>query len=389
MAASLVLLCLSQESVDGPLFLNLHEAELVASRRMQKAHFEYYGGCSDDCVSAQSNERDWAKIRLLPRILKDVSFVTTSTILFGMNLSMPLLIAPMAMHGLADRRHGELATLRAAASAGVPFSLSTMSTRSIEDVSAEASQLANANVLFQLYVIKDRGLVKQWVESAERGGFKALLVTVDAPILGKREKDVRNRFSLPPDLELSNLRGLNRSTGLGGMEGSRHDDGSTLMRLFATEIDSSLTWSFIPWLKKITRLPIVLKGILSPLDAKLAMKHQISGIVISNHGGRQLDGVPSAIEMLPEIVKAVEAVRGSRMTLLVDGGVRRGTDVLKALALGADGVLLGRPVLWGLAADGERGVSRVLGIIREEFSNAMALAGVNRVEDITSELIRQ
>ena len=206
-------------------------------------------------------------------------------------------------------------------------------------------------------------------------GFKALLVTVDAPRLGKREKDARNHFSLPPDLELSNLRGLNQTTSEG--MGGRHDDGSSLMRLFASEIDASLTWDFVPWLKTITRLPIVLKGILSPLDARLALKHSVAGIVVSNHGGRQLDGVPSAIEMLPEIIKEVRS-RGSKMKVLVDGGVRRGTDVLKALAIGADVALLGRPVLYGLAVDGERGVKRVLGIIRDEFELAMALVGVNR-----------
>jgi 4-hydroxymandelate oxidase len=278
----------------------------------------------------------------------------------------------MAFHRLAHPE-GELATARAAAALGLPLILSTFSTASLEAVRSAST----GPLWFQLYVHKDRELTRTLVQRADAAGYEALVLTVDVPVLGRRERDLRNAFQLPPELRLANL----AADGQASLPPVQDD--SALAAYFAGLHDASLTWRDIEWLRSISRLPLLLKGVVRADDARRAVDHGVSGIVVSNHGGRQLDTAVAAIAALPRIADAV----GDRAAVLVDGGIRRGTDVLKALALGAHAVLLGRPVLWGLALDGEAGARRVLELLRDEFRLAMQLAGAPTLATITSDLL--
>jgi 4-hydroxymandelate oxidase len=285
---------------------------------------------------------------------------------------MPILVAPTAFHKLAHE-DGELASVRAAGDAGTTFILSTLSNTAIESVIAAAS----SPVWFQLYVYKDRGATEALVRRVEAAGARALVLTVDAPYLGRRERDVKNRFALPADLGIENL----HAAGYARLPAASGDSG--LAAYVADLLDPSLTWSAIEWLRSLTQLPILVKGIVRADDAARAVEHGAAGVVVSNHGGRQLDASPATISVLPRVVDAV-AGRGE---VYVDGGIRRGADVIKALALGARAVLVGRPVLWGLAAGGREGVATALGILRRELDLAMALCGCPDVASITRDLI--
>ncbi|KAI8471424.1 MAG: FMN-dependent dehydrogenase [Monoraphidium minutum] len=377
--------------------VSLEDVEVLAKQRMPKMAFDYFASGAETCQTTRDNRASFGRYRLLPRIMRDVSAVDTRCQLLGLPMSMPVLVAPMAVHGLAHPGK-ELATCRAAMEEGVPMCVSTMANSSISEVASVGHPFA----LFQLYVIKDRAIVEGWVREAEARGYKALVVTVDAPRLGRREADERNRFALPENLEMANLRPLAEkrarerrqaaaADGGGGGGGDvlnarSSQYGSGLFELFAKEVDDSLTWDVLPWLARITALPIFVKGVLAPEDALLALDHGASGIVVSNHGGRQLDYAPAALDMLPRVVAAVRA-RGSGAPVLVDGGIRRGTDVLKALALGADAVLLGRPVLYGLALGGQPGAARVLSTLRRELELAMALCGAAGLADVGPHLL--
>lgn len=361
-------------------FLNLEEVEQLAKSKLPKMAYDYFAAGAETEQTVGDNRSAFGQYRILPRILVDVSQVSTSCSMFGYNLAMPLLVAPMAMHGLAHSDK-ELGTARAAAAVNVPMCVSTMANMSLQEVAAQARHPC---MLFQLYVIRDRQIVEGWVRQAEAAGYKALVITVDAPRLGRREADERNRFRLPDHLHMANLQVLAEkraasqpgSTQLLDARESSHSSG--LFELFAKEVDDTLTWEAIPWLRSITKLPIYIKGVLSPADALLALEHGVDGIVVSNHGGRQLDYSPAALDMLPGVVAAV----GGRVPVLMDGGIRRGTDVLKALALGASAVLLGRPVIYGLAVGGQQGVQQVLQTVQRELELAMALAGCRSVSDI-------
>jgi len=305
-------------------------------------------------------------------VLVDVSARTTRTRVLGHDVAMPVLVAPTAFHKLAHPE-GERATVRAAGAAGTVMILSSLSTTAVEDVVASAT----GPVWFQLYVYRDRKATEALVARAEAAGCGAIVVTVDAPLLGTRERDVRNRFALPPGLALENL------TAAGYHALPQLESGSGLAAYVATMLDPSLSWKEVAWLRSITRLPIALKGIVRPDDARRAVDAGIDAIVVSNHGGRQLDSSPATIDALPRVALAVNG----RCEVLVDGGVRRGTDVVKALALGARAVLVGRPVLWGLAIDGARGVEQVLAMLQQEIDLAMALCGCPSVAEITRDLI--
>jgi 4-hydroxymandelate oxidase len=288
---------------------------------------------------------------------------------------MPILVAPTAFHCLATPE-GERATARAAGAAGTVMILSTLSTTAIEDVVAAAS----GPVWFQLYVYRDRRATEGLVRRAEAAGCRALVLTVDAPLLGRRERDVRNRFRLPPGLAVANL----LPEGYGEVPAAVADSG--LAAYVSSFLDPALTWRDVAWLQSITELPVLVKGIVRPDDALRAAEAGAAGIVVSNHGGRQLDTSPATLDVLPEIADAL-AAQGHRIEVLMDGGIRRGTDVVKALALGAKAVLVGRPILWGLAADGEAGAARVLRLLRDELDLAMALAGAPTIADITRDLV--
>ena len=352
--------------------VSLLDFEQEARTRLTPDAWDYYASGADAEITLRRNVEAFARLTLHYRVLVDVSRRDASTTLLGERIASPLVIAPTAFHKLAHA-DGEIATARAAAEAGTIMILSTLSNTRVEDVVAATT----APVWFQLYVYRDRGATAALVRRVEAAGCRALVLTVDAPILGRRERDVKNRFALPPGLRVENM----LATGHASVDASGDDSG--LSAYFARLIDPSLDWKALAWLRSITRLPVIVKGIVRVDDARRAVDAGVQGIVVSNHGGRQLDTAPATIDALDPIADAV----GDRTTLLLDGGVRRGTDVLKALALGARAVLLGRPVLWGLAVDGERGVAEALRLLRDDLDRAMALCGCATLADVTRDLV--
>lgn len=338
--------------------LNLFEYEALAQERMDPASWDFYAGGSDDEVTLRANQTDFARIRLRPRMLVDVTQYDISTSVLGQPVQMPILVAPTALHCLAHPE-GECATARGVGAAGTVMIVSTDATRSLEEVAGAAS----GPLWFQLYIYPSLKVGGELVRRAEAAGYQAIVFTVDLPVLGKRERSIRHGVPMPPPpLVEANLVGV-----------AADEQGPV-----------SLTWETIDWLRSITSLPILLKGIVTAEDAQIALGHGISGIVVSNHGGRQLDGSVTGIEALSEIVEAV----AGRCEVYLDGGIRRGTDILKALALGARAVLIGRPVLWGLAVNGAPGVEHVLEILRTELERAMQLAGCPTLSSINRALVK-
>lgn len=355
--------------------INLFEYESLAPQNLSQMALDYYASGAWDEITLRDNRTAYERYKLRPRMLVDVSQRNLTTKILGQHISMPVLIAPMAFQCLAHPE-GELATAKVAADLGTTMVLSTLSTKKLEDV-ALASNMPKS-LWFQLYVHRDRALTQALVERAEVAGYQALCLTVDAPILGRRERDRRNEFTLPSGMELANL------TAMANLEIPQTQDESGLFAYFANQLDPALTWKDIEWLQSLTSLPVVVKGILRGDDAIRAVEHGAKAIIVSNHGGRQLDGAIATIDALSEIVAAV----GSQVDILMDGGVRRGIDILKALALGAKAVLIGRPILWALAVDGEAGVRDLLGLLRNELEVAMALSGCAKIEDIDVSLVR-
>jgi 4-hydroxymandelate oxidase len=318
------------------------------------------------------NREAYEQIALHYRVLVDVSRRDASTTVLGQPISMPVLVAPTAFHRLAHE-DAELASVRGAGDAGTVFILSTLSNTRVEEVVAAAS----GPVWFQLYVYRDRAVTEALVRRVEAAGVKAIVLTVDAPLLGRRERDVQNRFVLPTGLTLANVSA--------GLEKLPAVADSGLAAYFASLLDPSLAWKDLAWLRGVTKLPIVLKGVVRPDDARRALDAGVTAIVVSNHGGRQLDTSPATIEVLASIA---DALRGEGdVELYVDGGVRRGTDVIKALALGARAVLVGRPVLWGLAAAGREGVAAALEVLRRELDLGLALCGCPTLSAVTRDLV--
>lgn len=357
--------------------LNLFEYEQLASEHLSQMALDYYASGAWDEVTLRDNRVAFERFKLCPRVLVDVSDRNLATKVLGQPLHMPLLIAPMAFQCLAHPQ-GEIATAKAAASTGVGMVLSTLSTKSIEEV-ATVSHDTNlySPQWFQLYIHKDKGLTRALVERAYAAGYKALCITVDAPVLGRRERDKRNEFALPLGMQVANL------TNISELNIPHKEGESGLFTYFAEQLNPAVTWNDLEWLKSLCPLPLVLKGILRADDAARAVECGAKGIVVSNHGGRQLDGAIASLDALAEVVKAVDG----RAEVLLDGGIRRGTDILKALALGAKAVLVGRPVLWGLAVAGEAGVAHVIEILRDELDVAIALSGCASVEKIDSSLL--
>ncbi|XP_025057971.1 hydroxyacid oxidase 1 isoform X2 [Alligator sinensis] len=316
------------------------------------------------------------RLRLYPRMLRDVSVMDLSTCVLGQNVSMPICVGATAMQCMAHL-DGETATARACRSMGTGMMLSSWATSSIEEV-AEAAP--DGLRWLQLYIYKDREVTKALVQRAEKAGYKGIFVTVDTPLLGKRFDDVRNRFQLPPYLRMKNF----ETNDLAFSSEKGYGENSGLAVYVAQAIDPSIQWKDVKWLRGLTSLPIVAKGILRADDAKEAVKHGVNGILVSNHGARQLDGVPATIDVLPEIVEAVVG----KVEVFLDGGVRKGTDILKALALGAKAVFIGRPIIWGLVYQGEEGAKEVLQMLKEELHLAMALSGCRSVKEIDRTLVR-
>jgi len=352
--------------------VNLFEYERLAESRMTRMAFDYYASGAMDEITVRANRRAFDEIFLRYHVLAGVGTRDTATSVLGQPVSMPVLVAPSAFHCLAHPL-GERATAMAAAAAGIVYVMSTLSTTRMEEV----APLGNGPRWFQLYVYKDRGVTLSLVERAEAAGFTALELTVDVPVLGQREADVRNRFHLPDGLTAANL--IDPESGrVPDVPGQ-----SGLAAYVARLQDDNLTWSDLEWLRSHTRLPVLVKGIIRGDDAQRALDCGVAGIIVSNHGGRQLDTARPTIHALPEVVDAV----AGRAEVLMDGGIRRGTDILKALALGARAVQVGRPVLWGLAVDGEAGVRHVLELLRTEFDLALAMCGCHGVAEITRDLI--
>ena len=353
-------------------WVNLLELEALAEQHLPRMAFDYYAGGAEDEVTLRANRAAFERIALRPRMLVDVSVIDTSATVLGQRVAAPILVAPTAMHRLGHPE-GELATARGAGAAETLMIVSTLATTSLEDVAAAAS----SPLWFQLYAVKDREITRALVERARAAGYQALCLTVDAPHSGRRERDVRNRFALPPGVALGNFSGPEMQMM------PQQESGSALTTYVMKLMDVILTWDDVAWLQSFAGMPILLKGILTAEDARLAVEHGAAGIIVSNHGGRQLDGALASIRALPEVVEAVDG----RAEVYVDGGVRRGTDVLKALALGARAVLLGRPILWGLTLDGADGVQRVLAMLRHELEEAMVLAGQPTIASIDRSLL--
>ena len=355
--------------------VRIADFEPLARAAMEPGAYDYVASGAADELTLADNEAAWRRRRLMPRVLVDVSRTDATTTLLGEAAAFPLAIAPMAAHGIAHP-DGEVATVRAAAAAGIPFTLSTMAMRSIEEVAAAAPDAVR---WFQLYVQKDPGKNRSLVERAAAAGYRAIVLTVDMPVLGYRDRDRRSGFSL--DVPLGNFanEGERPNHGSHGSHGS-HGRRDGFDRL-GEQKEVGLTWDDLDTIRSWSDLPLVLKGILTVEDARRAVASSVDAIAVSNHGGRQLDRVPATVDVLAGIVDAV----GGDTEIWVDGGVRRGTDIAVALALGARGVLLGRPIVWALAAGGEAGVGQALSIMGEEFENALALLGAPTPSDIRPE----
>jgi L-lactate dehydrogenase (cytochrome) len=355
--------------------------------------FDYIDGGAEDERTMARNTGAFGGIEFRPRVLRDVSNIDPGTELFGTRLAFPLVLAPTGFTRIANSQ-GELAVARAANRAGIPYSLSTMSTRSIEEVAA----VSDGPKWFQVYTWRDRGLVRELVERAAAARYEALWLTVDTAVLGRRERDVRRGFTLPPKIGLETL-----------FDGAFHpgwtldflraepitfsnvvnrgvDDGATAVSLASqvqAQFDAALSWDDVEWLRSIWDGPIVLKGIQTVADAKQAVAAGVAGIGLSNHGGRQLDDAPTPIELVEPVAQEV----GGQVAIICDGGIRRGSDIVKALALGADACSAGRAYLYALGAAGERGVDHVLGVLCDGVVRTMALAGCRTIDEIDRSLV--
>ncbi len=372
--------------------LNIADLRDDARRYLPKSVFEFVDGGSQDEISLRANREDFARYAFRPRVLTDVSKRDLSTTLLGTPAAFPLVLAPTGLAGIV-RRQGELDAARAAATAGVPYCLSTMATCTIEQI-AEASTVDR---WFQIYVFRDRGLTKAFIERAKASGCKALVLTVDTKVQGPRERDMRNGFTVPPRFTAGTMLDFARhwrwllDVGLGpkvtfrNLEGTavQSDSPVTITQFISGQYDLSVGYKDLEWFKSLWGGPVAVKGILTGTDARLAVDHGADGIIVSNHGGRQLDGAISAIRALPEVVDAV----GDRAEVILDGGVRRGADIVKALCLGARACMIGRPWLYGLAVGGEAGVGRALKILRDEFDLALTLLGYTRPSELSRECL--
>src|SRR2546425_919950 len=370
----------------------IEDLRQLHKRRVPKAFFDYTdrGSYSEDTLRA--NSEDLRQIKFRQRILIDVSKRDLSTTILGEPAAMPLILAPVGLLGM-QHGDGEIYACRAAQAAGIPFTQSTMSICSIEDIAAAVDK----PFWFQLYVMKDRGFIKSLIERAIAAKCSALVLTVDLQVIGQRHQDIKNGMTVPPEWSLSKLldfaskpawvagvlRGKRRSFGniVGHVKGT--EDLTKLSEWTASQFDTTLNWKDIDWIRSIWPGKLILKGILDVEDAELAAKNGAQALVVSNHGGRQLDGAPSSIEALPEIVDTV----GSRIEIMFDGGVRSGQDVMRALALGAKSCMIGRAYVHGLGGGGEAGVAKAIDIIRNELLTTMGLCGVNTIAEIDDHVL--
>lgn len=375
-------------------FINIGDLRCAARKRLPRPVFDYLDGGAEDEVTLRRNIAAFGDYELLPDALVDVSDIDTRTRLFGRDIALPLLLGPTGLSRLFHSA-GERAVVRAAAAAGIPYALSTLSTTSIEDVAQEAS----GPKLFQLYVFKDRGLTRDLVRRARAANYDALILTVDTAVAGNRERDRRNALTVPPKItprtfvEFARRPGwsiralskdrfdlVNMRVSLGAEAGG----GYSLFEFVGKQLDSSVSWRDLEQIAAEWQGPLAVKGIVTASDARRAAENGASAVMISNHGGRQLDGAPAPVDQIAEVADSV----GGTLEIILDGGVRRGSDILKALALGASACSVGRPYLYGLTAGGEAGVGRAISIFREEFARALALGGIVGVGNVESRHVR-
>ncbi|KAL9954648.1 hypothetical protein ACROYT_G042213 [Oculina patagonica] len=342
--------------------------EELARKNLPQYAYDFYASGANEEFTLKENCQAYKRLLIRPQILRGISEVDMSLSLFGERISIPICMAPAGLQAMANSM-AEMASAQAAQDAETCMVLSCMSSSTIEDVARAAP---NGLRWFQMYIFRDQELTRSLIKRAEDSGYKAIVLTADAIIHGRRWRDLRNQSMLVPHAKFGNVGGPKT-------EASPNDYAQYIKSL----IEQAIDWKSFLWLKSVTKLPVLIKGILTAEDARLAVKHGVDGIIVSNHGGRQLDGEPATIDALPEVVKAVEG----KVDVFVDGGVRNGTDVLKALALGARAVFIGRPVIWGLAYQGKQGVSDVLEILKEELKVAMVSAGCARLSDIKPSLV--
>lgn len=374
------------------MLITIDDLRRRARRRLPRAVFDFIDGAAEDEVSLQLNRAAFSRMTFRPRVFVDVSNVDTRVQVLGQALQTPIILAPTGLCGMAAPR-GEVLAARAAARTGTVFTLSAMSAVSIEDTMAAAP----GPHWFQLYVWRDRDLTRRLVERAAAAGYRAMMVTADVPLLGQRERDLRNGATIPPRITVSNaLDTLQRVRWLIGMARhpridfanvrSRTDSGVafSLSQYVNQQFDPSVTWDDLAWFRSIWSGPLAVKGIMSAEDARRAADIGVEAVVVSNHGGRQLDGLPASLDVLPEVAAAV----GTRIEVLFDGGIRRGTDIVKALASGARAVLVGRPYLYGLGADGEAGATLAVDILSRELRRALALLGRPSLADLDRSVLR-
>ncbi|KAJ5690038.1 hypothetical protein N7462_004430 [Penicillium macrosclerotiorum] len=382
------------EDFSGSDPITLRQVEAVAKRKLPHNIYSYYSGGADDETTVKRNRTDFDSLFILPRVLRDVSNIDTSTELFNNKLPIPVGIAPSAMQRLAGFE-GELDVARAACSMGLNLTLSTNSTTSLEEVIAVRQPNSSKSATpfwFQLYVAKNPELSLPIIRRAEAAGYEALVLTVDTPVLGNRVHERQTPLVLPEGLHLANIeQAYTQNPGKPTsnrilMDARTAADAKDILRVVGDGINSSsLTWaSTIKFLRQNSKMKIILKGIMAPEDALLAVEYGADAIIVSNHGGRQLDSVPSTIQALPAVVEAVDR----RIPVILDGGIRHGSDIFKALAMGANFVLVGRPILWGLAFNGQKGVETVINILEREMSRTMALTGTASLRDINSSYLR-
>jgi L-lactate dehydrogenase (cytochrome) len=373
---------------------SVDDLRAIAQRRLPRGVFDYIDGAAEDERTLAANSAAFAAVTFRPRVLRDVGEVNPSTTLLGRPLPLPLVLAPTGFTRIADP-DGELAVARAAARAGLPYTLSTLSTRSIEEV-AEAS---GGPKWFQVYVWRDRGLVKEMIGRAASAGYEALVLTVDTAVLGRRERDVRRGFSLPPKIGLGTLADgavhpgwtwrFLRSEPIrfaNVQESAGVSDGTTAVTLsdyVNTQFDPGLSWRDVEWMRSQWHGPLVIKGIQTVADARLAAEAGVEAIALSNHGGRQLDSAPAPLDLVAPVADAV----GDRLEIICDGGVRRGSDIVKAVALGGRACMAGRAYLYGLGAAGERGVDHVLGLLDADVRRTMALVGASSIAELGRDLV--
>jgi L-lactate dehydrogenase (cytochrome) len=373
---------------------SVEDLRRIAQRRLPGGVFDYIDGAAEDERSLERNAAAFARLEFRPRVLVDVSKVDCSTTLLGKPIDFPLVLAPTGFTRIADPQ-GELAVARAAERANLPYTLSTLGTRSIEEVAAVSS----GRKWFQVYVWRDRGMLKEMLQRAAECDYEAIMITVDTAVLGRRERDVRRGFTLPPKIGLDTLVSGALHPGwtwsfvraepiaFANVVGSSMGAGSDPVKLadyINSQFDPALSWKDIDWFREHWSGPIILKGVQSVEDAELAAQVGVEAVALSNHGGRQLDGAPPPLELVGPVADAV----GDRTEIICDGGIRRGSDIVKAVALGARACMVGRAYLYGLAAGGERGVDHVLAHLREGVERTLALTGAGRMDNLSADTVR-